>query len=349
MKLDDFDYHLPVEAIAHKPHLPRHQAKLLDMRHEQFQDKHVIDLPSYINKNDLIIVNNTKVIPALLKGKRGEASISVTLHQQIACNEWRAFAKPAKKLRLDDVIVFAPDFEATVSAIGNDGERVLAFNRSGGDLVMALHAHGTMPLPPYISRSDRPNGQDDEDKHDYQTMFARHEGAVAAPTAGLHFDDDLMAALSAKEIPVKEVTLHVGAGTFLPVKSDDPRHHVMHTEWGEISADTADAINACRSNGGRIIAIGTTSLRLLESCWRDHGDVRAYQSETDLFILPGFSFSVVDLLMTNFHLPRSTLLMLVYAFTGADKVRRGYEHALSHDYRFFSYGDACLMERAHDK
>jgi S-adenosylmethionine:tRNA ribosyltransferase-isomerase len=275
MKLDDFDYHLPAAAIAHKPHMPRHQAKLLDMRHEQMQDKHVIDLPSYINSNDLIIVNNTKVIPARLKGKRGEAGISVTLHQQIASNEWRAFAKPAKKLRLDDVIVFAPDFEATVSAIGNDGERVLAFNRSGGDLVTALHAHGTMPLPPYISRSDRPNGQDDEDKHDYQTMFARHEGAVAAPTAGLHFDDDLMAALSVKNIPVKEVTLHVGAGTFLPVKSDDPRQHVMHTEWGEISADTADAINACRSKWRpdycyRNNFIAVTG-KLLAGSWRYQG------------------------------------------------------------------------------
>lgn len=347
MKLDDFDYHLPVDAIAQKPVMPRHQAKLLDMRHDQLQDRHIIDLPSYFNNNDLIIVNNTKVIPARLKGKRGEAGISVTLHQQISSNEWRAFAKPAKKLRPDDVIVFAPDFWATVTDIGDNGERVLSFNKNAGDLVMALHDHGTMPLPPYIQRSD--NAVDPEqDKHDYQTMFARHEGAVAAPTAGLHFDDDLMAALKARDISVREVTLHVGAGTFLPVKSEDPRQHVMHTEWGEIPSHTADAINACRAKGGRIVAIGTTSLRLLESCWRDHGDIRPYQAETDLFILPGFSFGVVDILMTNFHLPRSTLLMLVYAFAGADKVRQGYEHALKNGYRFFSYGDACLMERIDD-
>ncbi len=262
MKLDDFDYHLPADAIAQKPVMPRHQAKLLDMRYNELQDRRIIDLPLYINNDDLIIVNNTKVIPARLKGKRGEAGISVTLHQQISSNEWRAFTKPAKKLRLDDVINFAPDFSATVTAIGDNGERVLSFNKNAGNLVMALHSHGTMPLPPYIQRSDKTD-QLENDKHDYQTMFARHEGAVAAPTAGLHFDDDLMAALKARDIPVREVTLHVGAGTFLPVKSEDPRKHVMHKEWGEIPPDTADAINACRAKGGRIVAIGTTSLRLV--------------------------------------------------------------------------------------
>lgn len=346
MKLDDFDYSLPAEAIAHKPFMPRNQAKLLDMRHGKIQDRHIIDLPLCLNSDDLIIVNNTKVIPARLHGRRGEAGISITLHQQVANDEWRVFAKPAKKLRLNDIINFAPDFEAIVIAIGNDGERVLRFNHSGGDLILALHTHGTMPLPPYIPR---PDGQDEDDKHDYQTMFARHEGAVAAPTAGLHFDNDLMVALAEKQIQVREVTLHVGAGTFLPVKAENPRQHIMHKEWGEISRDTAEAINACRANGGRIVAIGTTSLRLLESCWRDHGDIRPYQAETDLFILPGFNFGVVDILMTNFHLPRSTLLMLTFAFAGEKNVRQGYEHALRHGYRFFSYGDACLMERDYVK
>ncbi len=346
MKLDDFDYKLPAEAIAHKPVSPRHQAKLLDMRQHDLQDKHIIDLPSYLNSDDLIIVNNTKVIPARLKGKRGEAGISITLHQQISRDQWRVFAKPAKKLRLNDEVIFAPDFVARVTSIGDDGQRELQFNCSGGELVMALHRHGTMPLPPYIPR---PDVADADDEHDYQTLFARHEGAVAAPTAGLHFDETLMDALAARHIPIREVTLHVGAGTFLPVKVDNPRHHIMHSEWGEISAETADAVNSCRQRGGRIVAIGTTSLRLLESCWRDHGDIRPYQAETDLFILPGYQFGVVDMLMTNFHLPRSTLLMLVFAFAGEDLVRRGYQHALSHGYRFFSYGDACLMERQNDK
>jgi len=345
MKLDDFDYELPSLAIADRPAFPRHQAKLLDLTADVSQDRRVIELPSLLNSDDLIIVNNTKVIPARLYGKRGDAKISITLHQQTGGNEWHAFAKPAKKLRLHDTVIFADDFSAVISEIGENGLRVLQFNRSDSDLVLALHQYGEMPLPPYISR---PDGADQADDTDYQTMFARHEGAVAAPTAGLHFDDVLMAALKEKGISFAEVTLHVGAGTFLPVKTDDPKQHIMHREWGEISHDTAAAINACRARGGRVVAVGTTSLRLLESCWRDRGNIEPYQAETDLYILPGFSFGVVDVLLTNFHLPKSTLLMLVYAFAGRDKVRAGYEHALANGYRFFSYGDACLMERNHD-
>lgn len=345
MKLDDFDYDLPPSAIADRPAVPRHQAKLLDLTADICQDRRVIELPSLLNTDDLLIVNNTKVIPARLYGKRGEAKISITLHQQTGGNEWHAFAKPAKKLRLHDEVIFAAEFSAVVSGIGENGIRVLRFNRSDADLVLALHEYGEMPLPPYISR---PDGADQADASDYQTMFARHEGAVAAPTAGLHFDDTLMAAIKDKGIALAEVTLHVGAGTFLPVKTDDPKQHIMHREWGEISQDTASAINACRARGGRVVAVGTTSLRLLESCWRDRGKIEPYQAETDLFILPGFSFGVVDMLLTNFHLPKSTLLMLVYAFAGREKVRAGYDHALTHGYRFFSYGDACLMERYYD-
>jgi S-adenosylmethionine:tRNA ribosyltransferase-isomerase len=345
MKLDDFDYDLPPSAIADRPTVPRHQARLLDLTSDNRQDRRVIELPSLINSDDLLIVNNTKVIPARLIGKRGEVKISITLHRQTGGNEWHAFAKPAKKLRLHDEVIFADDFSAMVVAIGDNGIRVLQFNRTDADLVLALHQYGEMPLPPYISR---PDGADKADEEDYQTMFARNEGAVAAPTAGLHFDDTLMAALQDHSIPHAEVTLHVGAGTFLPVKTDDPKQHIMHKEWGEISHETAAAINACRARGGRIVAVGTTSLRLLESCWRDRGKIEPYQAETDLFILPGYAFGVVDMLLTNFHLPKSTLLMLVYAFAGQDRVRAGYEHALANGYRFFSYGDACLMERNHD-
>ena len=343
MLLSDFDYHLPPERIAAEPASPRTSARLLDMRGGSLTDRIVADLPSCLSAGDLLVVNNTRVLPARLTGKRGEATIQVTLHRRVDGDHWRCFAKPAKKLRLGDRIDFADTLYAEVDFIGDDGERGLHFNHSGEALDAALEATGVMPLPPYIPR---PDGVRDDDSEHYQTMFAAHNGAVAAPTAGLHFTPELIADLQNQGISMAEVTLHVGAGTFLPVKVDDVRDHKMHSEWGEISQATADQINATKANGGRVICVGTTSLRILESCWRDHGQVQAYQAETDLFIIPGFEFGVVDLLLTNFHLPKSTLLMLISAFAGKAFVEEAYRHAIVKDYRFFSYGDACLMERS---
>jgi len=342
MKLADFDYILPPERIAAEPASPRDAARLLDMRNARLEDRRIADLPSCLNPGDVLIINDTKVLPARLIGKRGEATISVTLHRRLDAKSWRCFARPAKKLRLGDVIVFAPDFSAEVDFIGDDGERGLVFTHEGDELDSQLVSHGTMPLPPYIPR---PQGVRQDDADHYQTIFASRTGAVAAPTAGLHFTPGLLDGITAAGAKVLRVTLHVGAGTFLPVKVDDPRDHVMHKEWGEIPAATAEAINRARKEGGRIIAVGTTSLRILESCWRDHGDIRAYQAETDLYILPGFRFGVIDCLLTNFHLPKSTLLMLVSAFAGKELIDKAYAHAIRENYRFFSYGDACLMER----
>jgi S-adenosylmethionine:tRNA ribosyltransferase-isomerase len=341
MRLSDFDYDLPSERIAAEPAKPRTAAKMLDMRWGGLADRIVADLPDCLEKGDLLVVNNTRVLPARLTGKRGDAKISLTLHRRIDDAVWRAFAKPAKKLKLDDRIVFASSLEAEVTHIGDDGERSLRFSKSGEALDKALEAVGTMPLPPYIPR---PDGIREEDADNYQTMFASRTGAVAAPTAGLHFTPDLHRRLTENGIDVAEVTLHVGAGTFLPVKVDDISAHKMHPEWGEITQQTASLINAARAGGGRIVAVGTTTLRILEACWREHGEIRAYRAETDLFIIPGFKFGTADMLMTNFHLPRSTLLMLVCAFAGKAHVDKAYAHAINRGYRFFSYGDSCLME-----
>ena len=345
MRLSDFDYDLPPERIAAEPASPRTAARLLDMRGGSLHDRVIADLPDCLVAGDLLIVNNTRVLPARLTGKRGEARIQVTLHRRVDEAEWRCFAKPAKKLRLGERIDFSNTLSAEVNYVGDDGERGLLFNQEGQALDAALEQTGVMPLPPYIPR---PDGVRADDADHYQTMFAAHNGAVAAPTAGLHFTPDLIQAIDAKGIAMAEVTLHVGAGTFLPVKVDDIRDHVMHSEWGEISAETAQRINATKEVGGRVVCVGTTSLRILESCWRDHGDIRAYQAETDLFIIPGFQFGVADMLLTNFHLPKSTLLMLISAFAGKNFVEKAYAHAIDQSYRFFSYGDACLMERAHD-
>ena len=342
MQLCDFDYELPQDRIAAEPANPRDAARMLDMRGDGFIDRIVADLPDCLNAGDLLVVNNTRVLPARLTGKRGEAKINITLHQRVDAQCWRAFAKPAKKLRLDDVVVFSENLTATVSHIGDDGERSLTFNQSGDALDQALEQVGVMPLPPYIPR---PDGIKDDDAENYQTMFAARNGAVAAPTAGLHFTPRLYERLADRGVEFAEVTLHVGAGTFLPVKVDDVRTHKMHTEWGEISAETAAKIKDTQARGNKVVAVGTTSLRILEACFKDHGDVRAYQAETDLFIIPGFQFGVVDMLMTNFHLPKSTLLMLISAFTGKDHVDAAYAHAIETGYRFFSYGDSCLMAR----
>ena len=362
IKLEAFDYDLPTQCIATHPARPREAAKLLDMvSANALTDRHMRDFPDLCQPGDVIVVNNTSVIPARLTGYRGAAKISVTLHKcEITAepsitpgfgSHWQVFAKPARKCRPDDIIQFADDFAARVLQRGAGGEVLLCFINpldndaviEGADLGRCLDRHGTMTLPPYIVR---PDGATTADKSDYQTMFAQHPGAVAAPTAGLHFTENLAAELAAKHVSIVEITLHVGAGTFLPVTVDDIADHKMHAEWGAISPAAAKVIAEAQQTGQRIIAVGTTSLRILEACYQRHGSIQPFAGETDIFITPGFQFGVVDALLTNFHLPKSTLLMLISAFCGMRKVRDAYSHAVAGDYRFFSYGDACFMSRA---
>lgn len=343
MRVDLFDYTLPEERIARFPARPRESARLLDLTGGEIADRHVRDLPDLLRPGDLLISNDTRVIPARLKGRRGEAGVEVTLHKRDGESVWRAFARPAKKLRPGDRIVFAADLAAEVTAKGEAGEVTLTFDRAGPDLLAALEAHGSMPLPPYIKRGA---GEGASDSEDYQTVFAARDGAVAAPTAGLHFTPELLAAVDAMGVKRALVTLHVGAGTFLPVKVDDTDNHVMHSEWGEVSPATAQAIADTRAAGGRIVATGTTTLRVLEAAAGDDGTVPAWSGDTDLFITPGYRFKAVDVLLTNFHLPKSTLLMLVSAFAGRERILDAYGHAIAEGYRFFSYGDACLLERS---
>ncbi len=343
MRLDDFDFPLPRELIAEHPCEPREAARLLHVpRSGAFADRRIADLPSLLHPGDLVICNDTKVIPARLVARRGAATVEITLHRDEGGSAWRAFAKGAKRLRPGDRLDFAPDFAATVVKKHPEGDLTLDFHYEGEALRAALARHGTMPLPPYIKR-DR--GGDPRDRADYQTIFARAEGAVAAPTAGLHFTPALVEALTRRGIGLASLTLHVGPGTFLPVRADDPRDHQMHGEWGILSAETAERIADARRAGGRIVALGTTSLRLLESAAAETGQVRPFAGETRLFILPGYHFRAIDLLLTNFHLPRSTLLMLVAALAGLDRINSAYRHAIAEHYRFFSYGDACLIER----
>jgi S-adenosylmethionine:tRNA ribosyltransferase-isomerase len=340
MRVDLFDFHLPRDLIAERPAVPRDSARLLEIG-DRLADRMLGDLPDLLRPGDLLVVNDTRVIPARLAGWRGRAAIEVTLHKREAEDIWRAFARPAKRLRAGDDIRFADDLNAAVIAKGEAGEVTLRFDRAGGDLMAALERHGAMPLPPYIRRT---GGPDARDRADYQTMFARAPGAVAAPTAGLHFTPALALALEARGIRRVAVTLHVGAGTFLPVKVDDTRDHLMHAEWGTIAPAAADAINTARAAGGRIVAVGTTALRLLESAAAD-GRIAAFAGDTALFITPGYRFTAVDLLLTNFHLPCSTLFMLVAAFSGLRRMRAAYDHAIGAGYRFYSYGDACLLHR----
>ena len=340
MRVDLFDFDLPPDRIAQRPAQPRDSARLLLVKPSVLADHVVGDLPSLLQAGDLLVFNDTRVIPARLTGQRGEARVSVTLHQMLGPDSWRVFAKPAKRLRPEDRVVFAPDFSARVIERGPQGDVVLEFDRGGPDLVDALHVHGTMPLPPYI----RGGIADTQDKSDYQTLFAREEGAVAAPTAALHFTQALMDALAARGVGTAMLTLHVGAGTFLPVKADDTDDHVMHEEIGVLTVDTANRIDAARRAGGRIIAVGTTSLRLLESAAGQDGEVRPFAGATSIFITPGYRFKAVDRLLTNFHLPRSTLFMLVSAFAGLERMKSAYEHAIASGYRFYSYGDCCLLE-----
>ncbi|BBK31768.1 S-adenosylmethionine:tRNA ribosyltransferase-isomerase [Stella humosa] len=337
----DFDFDLPADRIAQAPARPRDAARLLAIG-STLADHGVRDLPRLLRPCDLLVSNDTRVIPARLTGQRGAAAVEVTLHLQQAPDRWRVFARPAKRLRPGDEVVFAADLSAEVIDKGDGGEVGLHFNVGGADLLAALERHGRMPLPPYI----RGGAEGEGDRADYQTLFARREGAVAAPTAGLHFTPDLLEALDAAGIARTVVTLHVGAGTFLPVKADRARDHRMHAEWGEVGQETVDAIAACRARGGRVVAVGTTSLRLLETAAAGGGLVRPFSGTTDIFILPGHRFQVVDLLMTNFHLPRSTLFMLVSALAGLERMKTAYTHAIGSGYRFYSYGDACLIERA---
>ena len=346
MRTDAFDFDLPEASIALRPARPRDSARLMVVEPGQ-ADRHlrVSDLPELLRPGDVLIVNDTKVIPAVLSGtrRRGDnaARIALTLFERASADSWRAFAKPAKRLRAGDVIIIdGGGLAAEVADKSSNGTVQLRFDRSGADLDRALAEIGQVPLPSYISaRRDA----DAEDQTDYQTMFAREAGAIAAPTAGLHFTEDLVERIGSIGARIVAVTLHVGPGTFLPVKVDDIAAHRMHGEWGTVTGAAADTINAARQRGGRVVAVGTTSLRLLESAADEEGNVRTFAGETDLFITPGYRFQAVDLLMTNFHLPRSTLFMLVSAFSGVERMRSAYQEAIAAGYRFYSYGDACLL------
>lgn len=346
MKLSDFDFDLPEGLIATRPAKPRSSARLLLAEGDRISDRRVSDLVEILRPGDRLVLNDTKVIPARLSGLRyrtgaeGETSarIEVTLLEPKADGSWAALLKPLKKIRDGEEIVFSPALSATLVGRG-EGQGLLRFNLTGEDFDAALAEAGAMPLPPYIAALRAP---DEADKTDYQTAWASRSGAVAAPTASLHFDEPLLAALKAKGVEFTHVTLHVGAGTFLPVKVDDIRDHKMHAEWGEVTAEAVAEIEATKAADGRVIPVGTTALRLIESAART-GSLRPWQGETDIFITPGFEFRVADGLMTNFHLPKSTLMMLVSAVMGVDTIRRIYAYAISEGYRFFSYGDASLL------
>ena len=340
MRVDLFDFELPPERIALRPARPRDAARLLLVAGSgPFQDLSVRDLPGLLRAGDVLVFNDTRVIPAQLEGRRGEAKIGATLHKRIDLRRWQAFVRNAKRLRLGDTVDFAAGVQALVEARADDGSVTLAF--LGDEPVeVLLERAGQMPLPPYIA-GKRPT--DAQDQSDYQTMFAAKDGAVAAPTAALHFTPELLAALEAAGIGHETLTLHVGAGTFLPVKVDDTQAHRMHAEWGTISADVAARLNASRKNGNRVIAVGTTSLRLLESAALDDGTISEFSGDTAIFITPGYRFRAVDGLMTNFHLPKSTLFMLVSALMGLERMQAAYAHAITGEYRFYSYGDASLL------
>jgi S-adenosylmethionine:tRNA ribosyltransferase-isomerase len=350
MQLSDFDFELPDELIATRPAVPRTAARLLVARGADLTDTHVFDLPNWLRAGDRLVLNNTKVIPARLSGARARTSaqgdttarIEVTLLEPQANGTWAALLRPLKKVKLGEDIVFSPDLSATLKDV-QDGQAHLQFNVTGDAFDSALADAGAMPLPPYIA-AKRP--ADAQDHVDYQTVFAQHSGAVAAPTASLHFDQPLLDQLVAMGVTFSEVTLHVGAGTFLPVKVDDVLSHKMHAEWGRVSAQAATEIQATKTAGGRVIPVGTTALRLIETAARD-GMIKAWEGDTDIFIYPGFKFHVADALMTNFHLPKSTLMMLVSALMGQQGVRDIYAHAIDEKYRFFSYGDSSLLIPSH--
>ncbi len=339
MRLEDFDFDLPPDRIAQHPVRPRDAARLLRVSQSALTNRVVHELPALLRAGDVLVANDTRVIPAQFTARRGDARIGITLDQRRLDGSWHALARNARRLRVGDKLSFSYDLHATVLELHADGSVILRFNQDEASLQRA----GVLALPPYI---DRPKGPLPQDSEDYQTVFAQHEGAVAAPTAGLHFTPALLAALDQRGVQRVTVTLHVGAGTFLPVRTEDVTQHHMHAERGEITASAADTINAARARGGRVVAVGTTSLRLLETAASDDSLVRPFCGDTSLFILPGYRFRAVDLLLTNFHLPRSTLFMLVCAFAGTERMRTAYAHAVEAGYRFYSYGDACLLEGA---
>ena len=346
MQVDHFDFDLPESLIALRPAQPRDTARLLHIpAAAEMADKSVHDLPQLLRAGDALVVNTTKVIPARLIGTRlhtggAGAKIEITLTERLGPVDWRCFMKPAKKVKDDDIIDFS-GVEAEVSE-REEGAARLVFRLPADAMETSLAELGTMPLPPYIAGKRTPDAQDNDD---YQTLFAREEGAVAAPTAGLHFTPELVAALKEQGVNFHEVTLHVGPGTFLPVKVDNIMDHKMHGEWGQVTSETAAALNQVKEKGGRIVCVGTTSLRLIESATSEDGEVNPYEDVTDIFISPGYRFRAADLLLTNFHLPRSTLFMLVSAFSGLEEMQAAYAHAIAESYRFYSYGDACLLER----
>jgi S-adenosylmethionine:tRNA ribosyltransferase-isomerase len=339
MRVADFDFDLPAERIALRPARPRDSARLLVLRGTDISDRQVLDLPQLLEPGDVLVFNDTKVIPAQLEGRRGGASIGATLHKREGPREWRAFLRNAKRARIGDTIDFGAGVAASVVDKAEDGSALLHFH--GEEPVeLLLERAGRMPLPPYIaSRREI----DERDRQDYQTMFAKEEGAVAAPTAALHFTERLLDALDARGVGRETLTLHVGAGTFLPVKTEETSGHKMHAEWGRVDAATAERLNAARVSGGRLIAVGTTSLRLLESAAGEDGAIQPFEGDTAIFITPGYRFRAIDGLITNFHLPRSTLFMLVSALMGLDVMKAAYAHAIEQGYRFYSYGDASLV------
>lgn len=343
MQAADFDFHLPPDRIAQHPARPRDTARLLHVKSSSTADHVVRDLPNLLRPGDLLVANDTRVIPAQLSARRGNAGIGITLDQPNPDGTWHALARNARRLRVGDILTFdaAADLTAEVTQRDPDGGVALRFNLADDAFSDALRRAGALALPPYIARPSGPGAQDADD---YQTIFARHEGAVAAPTAGLHFTPELLAALVDRGIARTTLTLHVGAGTFLPMRAENIAGHRMHAERGEISADAAATINAARQAGGRIVAVGTTSVRLLETAATEDGTVLPWSGRTRIFITPGHRFRAVDVMLTNFHLPRSTLFMLVCAFMGTDRMKAAYAHAIASGYRFYSYGDACLLD-----
>ncbi|MGU3493537.1 tRNA preQ1(34) S-adenosylmethionine ribosyltransferase-isomerase QueA [Xanthobacteraceae bacterium A53D] len=352
MRVDAFDFHLPPEQIALRPAEPRESARLLVVRPgavPELDDRTIADLPSMLRPGDALVVNDTKVIPARLSGSRtrdggSTVAIEATLIRRLAADGWAAFAKPAKRLSPGDTVIFAGahggTLEAAVAGKTESGEVHFRFALSGGELDAAIDQVGHMPLPPYIAAK---RAEDDQDRTDYQPVFARVEGSVAAPTASLHFTPALLDKIRGQGVSLHTVTLHVGAGTFLPVKAEDTADHQMHAEWGEVSSETAEALNAVKAAGGRILTVGSTATRLIETAAGEDGIIRPYLGETDIFITPGYAFRASDAMLTNFHLPKSTLVMLVAAFVGHETQKRAYAHAIDHGYRFYSYGDACLL------
>lgn len=339
MRVDLFDFDLPADRIALRPARPRDSARLLLVEGDRISDRTVLDLPDLLRPGDVLLFNDTKVIPAQLEGVRGEARIGATLHKREGPREWRAFLRNAKRARVGDTIQFPANVAATVIEKSDDGSALFRFH--GDEAVeLLLERAGRMPLPPYIASK---RATDEADRSDYQTIFAKEEGAVAAPTAALHFTERLLDALDRRGVTRETLTLHVGAGTFLPVKSDTTEEHRMHAEWGRIDAATAERLNAARAAGGRLIAVGTTSLRLVESAAGDDGRIAPFEGDTAIFITPGYRFKAIDGLITNFHLPKSTLFMLVSALMGLDVMKSAYAHAVQGGYRFYSYGDASLL------